>query len=74
METSDLQNSAANTYSVSMFGFFFLVISEEQRVCDKRTRLCFYSQDCGASVSSVIIRPAEGDNSSHLTEQSILTI
>lgn len=36
--------------------------------------LCFYCQDCGASVSSVIIRPAEGDNSSHLTEQSILTI
>lgn len=73
-ESSDLQSSAAGTYSVSMFEvFFFLVISEERRICAKPTMLCFYSQDCGAAVRSVIIRPAEGDSSPHLTEQSVLT-
>lgn len=74
-ETSDLQNSAADTYGVSIFVFLlFLDISESQRVREKRTMLCFYSQDCGAAVSSVIIPPVEGDNSSHLTEQSILPV
>lgn len=33
-----------------------------------RTMMCLYGQDCGASVSNVIIYPAEGDRISHLTE------
>lgn len=50
----------------------FLVSTEEECVCVERTVMCLYSQDCGAGVSSVIIRPAEGDSFSHLTEHTEL--
>lgn len=63
MHRKHLQVGVAKTCRVTIFVFH--VLCEEERVCVKRTMLCFYSQDCGAGVSSVIIRPVEGDSSLH---------